>query len=152
MDRLVTGARRPRADVQRVLEAFFSQKAERMKELGLANVFAEAGVRKFIEAAATRANAGATAASSIEFYAASVGGIIVATFAGIASDRRFCGMFHSMISGSSLITVRESFCWSTSCVCAASAGIRHSTSASAKLHTKKRSAARPSNCSTALCR
>ena len=86
-------------DVQRVLEAFFSQKAERMKELGLANVFAEAGVRKFIEAAATPADAGATGASSIEFYAASVGGVIVATFAGIASDHRFCGMFHSMISG-----------------------------------------------------
>ena len=86
-------------DVQRVLETFFSQKAERMKELGLANVFADAGVREFIEAAATRANASATGASSIEFYAASVGDIIVATFAGIASNHRFCGMFHSMISG-----------------------------------------------------
>jgi CelD/BcsL family acetyltransferase involved in cellulose biosynthesis len=85
-------------DVRRVLDAFFVQKAERMKELGLANVFAEAGVRQFVEAAATQLGA-STATSSIEFYAASVGDVIVATFAGIGSNRRFCGMFNSMISG-----------------------------------------------------
>jgi CelD/BcsL family acetyltransferase involved in cellulose biosynthesis len=86
------------ADVRRVLDAFFVQKAERMKELGLANVFSEAGVREFIEEASTQPDT-STATSSIEFYAASVGDVIVATFAGLGSDRRFCGMFNSMISG-----------------------------------------------------
>jgi CelD/BcsL family acetyltransferase involved in cellulose biosynthesis len=86
------------ADLRRALDAFFVQKAERMKELGIANVFAEAGVREFVEAAATQLDA-STAASSIEFYAASVGDVIVATFAGIGCNRRFCGMFNSMISG-----------------------------------------------------
>jgi CelD/BcsL family acetyltransferase involved in cellulose biosynthesis len=84
--------------MRRVLDAFFVQKAERMKELGLANVFAEPGVRKFVEVAATQLDA-STATSSIEFYAASVGDVIVATFAGLGSNRRFCGMFNSMISG-----------------------------------------------------
>jgi CelD/BcsL family acetyltransferase involved in cellulose biosynthesis len=85
------------ADLRRVLDAFFVQKAERMKELGLANVFAEAGVREFIEAAATQRDV--STASCIEFYAASVGDVIVATFAGVGSNLRFCGMFNSMISG-----------------------------------------------------
>ena len=86
-------------DIERVLAVFFAQKAERMKELGLANVFAEPGVRKFFEAAARRVGASNGEASSIELYAASAGDSIVATFAGIASNRRFCSMFHSMISG-----------------------------------------------------
>ncbi len=86
-------------DVRRVLKTFFLQKSERMKELGLANVFEETGVREFIEAAATRINTNTNGASSIEFYAASVGDIIVATFGGIASSHRFCSMFHSMIGG-----------------------------------------------------
>jgi len=86
------------ADLRRMLDAFFVQKAERMKELGLANVFGETGVREFIEAAATHPGS-STKASSIEFYSASVGDTIVATFAGLGSNRRFCGMFNSMIHG-----------------------------------------------------
>lgn len=35
--------------------------------------------------------------SGPSLYAASVGDCIVATFAGVVSDRRFCGMFNSMI-------------------------------------------------------
>jgi CelD/BcsL family acetyltransferase involved in cellulose biosynthesis len=80
----------------RVLEAFFAQKAERLRRLGIADVFAEPGVRAFIETAATRPDPN-TGEPPIELYAASVGDQIAATFAGVVSDRRFCGMFNSMI-------------------------------------------------------
>jgi CelD/BcsL family acetyltransferase involved in cellulose biosynthesis len=83
-------------DARRVLGAFFEQKAMRMRQLGLANAFAEPAVREFIEMAATRADPN-TGVAPIELYAASVGGSIVATFAGVVSDGRFCGMFNSMI-------------------------------------------------------
>jgi len=87
---------RSKEDAHRVLDAFFAQKAERMRQLGLANVFAEPGVREFIETAATRPDPN-TGEPPIELYAASVGDCIAATFAGVVSDRRFCGMFNSMI-------------------------------------------------------
>jgi CelD/BcsL family acetyltransferase involved in cellulose biosynthesis len=83
-------------DAHRVLNAFFEQKAARMRQLGIANVFAEPAVRAFVEEAATRADPN-TGIAPIELYAASVGDCIVATFAGVVSDRRFCGMFNSMI-------------------------------------------------------
>jgi CelD/BcsL family acetyltransferase involved in cellulose biosynthesis len=85
-----------REDVHRVLGAFFEQKAMRMRQLGIANVFAEPAVREFIEMAATRPDPN-TGVAPIELYAASVGDCIVATFAGVVSNRRFCGMFNSMI-------------------------------------------------------
>ena len=87
---------RSEEDARRVLDVFFAQKAERMRQLGMANVFTEPGVREFIEAAATRPDSN-TGEPPIELYAASVGDLIVATFAGVVSDRRFCGMFNSMI-------------------------------------------------------
>ncbi len=87
---------RSKEEALRVLDAFFAQKAERMRQLGIANVFAEPGVRAFIEAAATRPDPN-TSEPPIELYAASVGDQIAATFAGVVSDRRFCGMFNSMI-------------------------------------------------------
>lgn len=87
---------RSKEEAHRVLDAFFAQKAERMRQLGLTNVFAEPGVREFIETAATRQDPN-TGEAPIELYAASVGDCIVATFAGVVSDRRFCGMFNSMI-------------------------------------------------------
>jgi CelD/BcsL family acetyltransferase involved in cellulose biosynthesis len=83
-------------DAHRVLDAFFGQKAERMRQLGIANAFADPGVREFVEAASTRPDPN-TGEPPIELYAASVGDQIVATFAGVVSDRRFCGMFNSMI-------------------------------------------------------
>ncbi|HUJ38580.1 MAG TPA: GNAT family N-acetyltransferase [Hyphomicrobium sp.] len=87
---------RTKEDVRRVLEAFFAQKAERMRQLGIANAFAEPGAREFIELAAVRPDPN-TGVPPIELYVASVGDCIVATFAGVVSDRRFCGMFNSMI-------------------------------------------------------
>ncbi len=83
-------------ETSRVLDAFFAQKAERMRQLGITNPFAEPGVRAFIEAAATCSDP-RTGEPPIELYAASVGDQIAATFAGAVSDRRFCGMFNSMI-------------------------------------------------------
>ena len=83
-------------DAHRVLDVFFAQKAERMRQLGIANAFADPGVREFVEAASTRPDPN-TGEPPIELYAASAGDQIVATFAGVVSDRRFCGMFNSMI-------------------------------------------------------
>ena len=83
-------------DIARVLAVFFAQKADRMRQLGIANAFAEPGVRDFIEAASTRPDPH-TGEAPIELYAASVGDQIVATFAGVVSERRFSGMFNSMI-------------------------------------------------------
>jgi CelD/BcsL family acetyltransferase involved in cellulose biosynthesis len=82
-------------DAHRVLDAFFEQKAERMRQLGLADPFAEPGVRAFIEAATTVPDP-ITGTPPIELYAAAAGEQIAATFAGVVSGGRFCGMFNSM--------------------------------------------------------
>ena len=82
-------------EVRRVLDAFFKQKSARMRDLGIADAFAGAGVRRFIEAAATERLAGGE--PLIELYALSVGDIIVATFGGTVGGGRFCGMFNSII-------------------------------------------------------
>jgi CelD/BcsL family acetyltransferase involved in cellulose biosynthesis len=82
---------------RRVLDAFFKQKSARMRMLGVRDVFAQAGVRRFIEAAATeRLGDGAPV---IELYALSVDDIIVATMGGIVGDGRFCAMFNSILQG-----------------------------------------------------
>lgn len=76
-----------------VLDAFFAQKAERMAELGLADAFAVPGMREFIAAAATPGHGH----PAIELYAASVGDTILATYAGLVGNGRFCAIFNSMI-------------------------------------------------------
>jgi len=82
-------------DARRVLDAFFTQKAERMNELGLSDMFAIPGTREFIAAAATEGlDQGSPA---IELYALSVGDIIAATYSGIVAHGRFCGIFNSII-------------------------------------------------------
>jgi CelD/BcsL family acetyltransferase involved in cellulose biosynthesis len=78
-----------------VLAAFFSQKAERMRRLGVANAFEGPGVREFITAAATERLASGEPA--IELYACTVGERVVATFAGLGGRDRFCGLFNSMV-------------------------------------------------------
>lgn len=90
-------ARTP-AEIDRVLAAFFQQKAARMREQGLSNAFDAAGVKEFTRAAAHDIDPD-TGETIIELYAASVGGTIIATFGGIAADGRFSGMFNS-IAGS----------------------------------------------------
>jgi CelD/BcsL family acetyltransferase involved in cellulose biosynthesis len=85
------------ADADRVLETFFAQKGERMRDLGLADVFAAPKVREFIrDAATTHLIEGRPA---IELYAMAVGDVIVATAGGVVGDGRFCTMFNSMIRG-----------------------------------------------------
>lgn len=81
---------------RRVLETFFEQKAARMTELGLRNVFAEPSARAFIAAASLGEGGGAP---PIELYAASLDDAVIATFGGIVSGNRFSGMFNSMVHG-----------------------------------------------------
>lgn len=79
---------------RRVLDTFFKQKSARMRAQGLRDVFGEADVRRFVEAAAgTRA---ADGAPLIELYALHVGDMIVATLGGIIGRGRFCAMFNSI--------------------------------------------------------
>jgi CelD/BcsL family acetyltransferase involved in cellulose biosynthesis len=86
-----------RADLEAVLDTFFVQKGERMRDLGIVDVFTFPGVREFIHAAATEHLDDGRPA--IELYAMTVGDQIVATAGGVASDGRFCTMFNSMTRG-----------------------------------------------------
>ena len=85
------------AHVYRVLDAFFKQKSQRMQRIGVADAFADAEVRRFVEAAAVARLADGS--PLIELYALSVDDIIVATMGGITGDGRFCAMFNSIIAG-----------------------------------------------------
>jgi CelD/BcsL family acetyltransferase involved in cellulose biosynthesis len=85
---------RTHAEVDRVLEAFFRQKGERMRELGLSNAFDGAGAKEFA-AAASHETESDTGEPVIELYAAWVADTIIATLGGIAADGRFSVMFHS---------------------------------------------------------
>jgi CelD/BcsL family acetyltransferase involved in cellulose biosynthesis len=84
-------------EVRRVLDAFFKQKSARMRKLGVPDVFAAPGVRRFIEAAATEPLTGG--GPLIELYALLVDDIIVATMGGIIGSGRFCAMFNSILQG-----------------------------------------------------
>jgi len=84
-------------EVHWVLDAFFKQKATRMRSMGIHDAFAEPGVRRFIEAAATECDA--DEAPPVELYALSVGDIIVATMGGMIGGGRFCAMFNSIAPG-----------------------------------------------------
>jgi CelD/BcsL family acetyltransferase involved in cellulose biosynthesis len=84
-------------EVRQVLDAFFTQKAQRMRELGLADIFSAPGTRDFIEAVATERLS--QACPAIELYACTVGDEIVATYGGVVGGGRFCGVFNSMIRG-----------------------------------------------------
>lgn len=84
-------------EIRRVLDAFFKQKSARMRDIGVPDVFAEPGVRRFIEAAAI--DRPANGEPVIELYALTVDDIIVATMGGIVGGGRFCAMFNSILSG-----------------------------------------------------
>jgi CelD/BcsL family acetyltransferase involved in cellulose biosynthesis len=84
-------------EIRRVLDAFFKQKNARMRAIGVHDVFAAPGVRRFIEAAAgERLPSGEPL---LELYALLVDDIVVATMGGIAGDGRFCAMFNSIAQG-----------------------------------------------------
>jgi CelD/BcsL family acetyltransferase involved in cellulose biosynthesis len=78
-----------------VLAAFFRQKGERMRELGLSNAFDAPGVKEFSAAAAHEIDPD-TGEPIIELYAALAGDTIIATFGGIMAHGRFSGMFNSI--------------------------------------------------------
>mgnify|MGYP002631945183 CR=1 FL=1 len=85
------------AEIRQVLDVFFKQKAARMQALGVPDVFAEPGVRRFIESAA--AEPPGDGEPPIELYSLAVDNIIVATMGGIAGGGRFCAMFNSIAQG-----------------------------------------------------
>lgn len=77
------------SDCDRVLDVFFAQKAARMQERGISDIFSEPDTRQFVHAAVR--------SGAIELYALAVNDVIVATFGGIVgAGDRFCGMFNSM--------------------------------------------------------
>ena len=81
-------------EARRVIDVFFEQKAARMRERGIADVFAAPGMREFITTAATERLADGRPA--IELHVLAVGERILAVFGGVADDRRFSGMFNSI--------------------------------------------------------
>jgi CelD/BcsL family acetyltransferase involved in cellulose biosynthesis len=81
-------------EVRRVLDTFFAQKIERMRVLGLPDVFAGDDVRAFITAATAIPGGGR---APIELYALSVGDDIIGTFGGVCGGGRFSCMFNSII-------------------------------------------------------
>jgi CelD/BcsL family acetyltransferase involved in cellulose biosynthesis len=87
-------ARTP-AEIDRVLAAFFQQKAARMCEQGLSNAFDVEGVKEFTRAAAHEIDPD-TSEPVIELYVLSVRDTIIATFGGIVAGGRFSGMFNSI--------------------------------------------------------
>jgi CelD/BcsL family acetyltransferase involved in cellulose biosynthesis len=81
------------AEVNAILEVFFHQKAARMREIGVADPFGDAGTRAFVRQACLAGLGDGSPA--IELYALRVDGRIVATFGGAADARRLCGMFNT---------------------------------------------------------
>lgn len=81
------------ASMRKILAAFVSQKAARMRALGLANAYESLQTERFYEVAATRNLAQGTPA--IELHALMGGNRIVATLGGLARADRFCSMFLS---------------------------------------------------------
>ena len=85
-------AREP-VQVDRLLDAFFRQKEERFRELGIPDPFRDPGVRGFIrKAALDRLEEGCPA---IELYGLTVGTKVVAVLGGAADKDRLSGMFIS---------------------------------------------------------
>ncbi|MBN8942414.1 MAG: GNAT family N-acetyltransferase [Rhizobiales bacterium] len=86
-----------RDQVETFTDAFLAQKAQRCRELGIPNAFAEPDARDFILTAATRGLA--EGRPVIELYALTVAGEPVATFGGTVANGRFSGMFNAMTAG-----------------------------------------------------
>jgi CelD/BcsL family acetyltransferase involved in cellulose biosynthesis len=80
-------------DVERMLSAFFAQKAAKLTALGLDNVFAQPGVASFVRAACREGLA--DGAPLIELHALEGGGEMLAMFSGIHDGRRFTSAFNS---------------------------------------------------------
>lgn len=86
-----------RAEVDRYLDTFFAQKAERLAAQGIDNVFAEPGVREFLRAACL---SGLEAGKPvIELHVLDSDAGMLALFGGACDGRRFSGMINSIGGG-----------------------------------------------------
>ena len=81
------------ADINRLLDAFFRIKPQRMAEQKLPNVFAEPGVENFIRDACMAPLSGG--GRVIEIHALENDGEVIALFAGVADGYRFSMMFNT---------------------------------------------------------
>jgi CelD/BcsL family acetyltransferase involved in cellulose biosynthesis len=81
------------ASARKILAAFFNQKEERTRSLGLTNAYEEAHTALFFDIAATGNIA--QGGQVLQLHALTSGERIVATFGGLAHADRFCGMFIS---------------------------------------------------------
>lgn len=79
---------------EKVLEAYFRQKAQRLGARGIDNPFEHPGVHDFIRQAAGLDGH----AKAIDLYGFDLGEHVVATFGVISNDARMCGMFNSITS------------------------------------------------------
>lgn len=83
-------------DVDRILGAFWPQKAERFQRQGIRNVFADPGVKSFIRAACLDGlDKGRPA---IELHALEGGGEVLAIVGGVDDGKHFSVMFNSITS------------------------------------------------------
>ena len=81
------------AEAERVLAAFFTQKAAHLKQQGVRNAFAAPGVADFLRAACTEGLA--SGRPTIELHAIEGGGEVLAVMGGVANPHRFSSMFNS---------------------------------------------------------
>lgn len=86
-------------DVDRILEAFFAQKATHLTAQGVADVFAEPGVAEFIRAGSAAGLA--EGAPLIELHAIESGDEVLAMMSGVVHNGRFSCMFNSYTTGES---------------------------------------------------
>jgi len=85
------------ADVDRLLDSFFSLKSTHMAAQGLGNVFAEPGVIEFLREACQRKLPNGR--RLIEIHALEGGGEVLAVFGTTADDYRFSSMFNTYTLG-----------------------------------------------------
>jgi CelD/BcsL family acetyltransferase involved in cellulose biosynthesis len=81
------------AEVDAILDAFLEQKTLRFQHQGIADAYADPGIRAFLREAATRGVEQGTA--PVQLFGLFAGEQVIATFGASVSSRRFSGMFTS---------------------------------------------------------
>jgi len=81
------------AEAERILAAFFTQKAAHLKAQGVRNAFAAPGVAEFLHAACVEGLA--AGAPTIELHALEGGGELLAVMGVVANAQRFSSIFNS---------------------------------------------------------
>ena len=84
---------RDAGEARAILRAFAEQKAQRLKDMGVKNTFAEPAAEAFLERAAL--DFAACGKGGVELHALAVNDRIAATFGGATHQGRFSGMFNS---------------------------------------------------------